>query len=438
MSIRGTHLVLAVMGLLQCTRAEAVNRFRIVGQSFPVDSLQNAVPVLADLDQDILGFSVSLDFDSTKLQVPEVRLGEDVLPLEPDFVDSRIDNTSGSLVTGVVFALQVENLETRLASGSSREVLEVVIDVVTSSESTTVLNLNNVSGHPGRLNVMTNEGGESVSPPPMLVDGQITLFSSAPDIQDLQFNEGEAGDEFFVVGRNFDLPGLSVRVCGSSATFRLLVDNQTVGVIAPDCPREGFAELEVCNDFGCDSEPNGFDYITPPSLVPVIQDIQFNRGGAGAQFVVVGLNMDRPNTRVLVCGAPASFTALNSQTLQVVAPPCPSAGFAELQVCNDDGCATEANGFEYEEIVGTTFLRGDANDDGAVDLSDGVAILNDLFIGIDARAPCDDALDANDTGQIDLSDGIHVLNFLFQGGPSPPAPFPDPGEDPTADSLAGC
>jgi hypothetical protein len=521
-STRRARVFVVCACVLVCARAEATNRFRIAAQTLPVDSTGNVVPINADLDQDILGFSVSLDFDRTKLRIDEVQLGDDVAPLDPDFVDSRINNASGNLVTGVVFALGVERLDTVLAAGSSREILKLVVDVTTGSESTSRLNLNNVSGHPGRRNVMTNEDGQSVSPAPLLVDGTMTLESSAPDIESISSNEGEAGNVFSVVGRNFGLAGLSVRVCGSSASYDLSGDERTLSITAPDCPNEGFAELEICNDFGCDSDPRGFDYITPPSLVPVIQDIQFNegeqghafvvvglnmdqpntsvtvcgvaadfitlngqtlsvtapacgafgfaelqvcndngcateaegfdytsqvpviqdvqfnQGRAGTVFVVVGLNMDQPNTRVLVCGVEAAFNTLNPQTLQVTAPPCGTAGFAELEVCNDDGCATRAEGFDYEEIVGTLFLRGDANNDDSVDLSDGVAILNDLFIGINASAPCDDALDANDTGDVDLSDGVYVLNFLFQGGPPPRAPFPDAGEDPTLDDLPDC
>jgi len=84
------------------------------------------------------------------------------------------------------------------------------------------------------------------------------------------------------------------------------------------------------------------------------------------------------------------------------------------------------------------FIRSDANDDGTTDLSDGVAILNELFLGVPARNACKDALDANDDGANDLSDGVYVLNYLFQGGPAPPSPFPAPGADPTPDALPGC
>ena len=63
-----------------------------------------------------------------------------------------------------------------------------------------------------------------------------------------------------------------------------------------------------------------------------------------------------------------------------------------------------------------TFRRGDATGDGGTDITDGVFILNYLFLG--TRAPdCMDAADTDDNGNVDLSDAIYKLAFLFQGGP---------------------
>jgi len=78
------------------------------------------------------------------------------------------------------------------------------------------------------------------------------------------------------------------------------------------------------------------------------------------------------------------------------------------------------------------FIRGDANDDSAVDLSDAVSALGTLFLGNDEPA-CLAAADSNDDGGFDIGDPIYLLNFLFRGGGAPPAPFPTPGEDPTPD-----
>ena len=79
---------------------------------------------------------------------------------------------------------------------------------------------------------------------------------------------------------------------------------------------------------------------------------------------------------------------------------------------------------------GTSFLRGDANLDLEVNLTDAVYILNNLFLG-GAPLPCAEAADVNGDaatgGTIDLSDGVYLLNFLFLGGDPVPAPFPECG-----------
>ncbi len=85
------------------------------------------------------------------------------------------------------------------------------------------------------------------------------------------------------------------------------------------------------------------------------------------------------------------------------------------------------------------FHRGDPNQDGTTDISDGIAILAYLFAG-GATPACLDSADANDDGEVDISDGVSLLNFLFLGGPPPEAPGPPPapcGLDPGAPSSPG-
>jgi hypothetical protein len=81
------------------------------------------------------------------------------------------------------------------------------------------------------------------------------------------------------------------------------------------------------------------------------------------------------------------------------------------------------------------FLRGDAAEDGAVNLSDAVKILGYLFLQ-DTSLTCLDAADADDDGSVLLTDATYVLNFLFRGGSPPPLPFPDAGLDTSEDELA--
>ena len=79
--------------------------------------------------------------------------------------------------------------------------------------------------------------------------------------------------------------------------------------------------------------------------------------------------------------------------------------------------------------------RGDANNDGVVNISDAYFINDYLFMGGYAPA-CMDAADVNDDGWVDLADSSYLSNWLYQGGPMPPAPGPFTcGQDSTADSL---
>ncbi len=90
-------------------------------------------------------------------------------------------------------------------------------------------------------------------------------------------------------------------------------------------------------------------------------------------------------------------------------------------------------------IFGKQFRRGDANDDGKVDISDAVFILNHLFLGGPAPS-CLDAADFNDQDKntVNLSDAIYLLSHLFRGGPELPAPYPEKGVDLTLNDGITC
>jgi hypothetical protein len=82
------------------------------------------------------------------------------------------------------------------------------------------------------------------------------------------------------------------------------------------------------------------------------------------------------------------------------------------------------------------FVRGDANGDGRIDISDGIATLQYLFVGGDlGEENCQDAADFDDSGDLQVTDAIRSFDFLFQGGPPPDQPFPLPMVDATYDAL---
>lgn len=82
----------------------------------------------------------------------------------------------------------------------------------------------------------------------------------------------------------------------------------------------------------------------------------------------------------------------------------------------------------------TEFIRGDANQDLSIDISDPIMVLEFLF-GTGGALTCLDAADANDDGDINIADAVGILQFLFNNAGPLPAPYPAAGEDPTSDSL---
>jgi hypothetical protein len=127
-------------------------------------------------------------------------------------------------------------------------------------------------------------------------------------------------------------------------------------------------------------------------------------------------------------GIPYSNTAFALFHLED--PTSPDRTSVEVQVDPAGGAAMLAIQREAE------FLRGDVNDDGAIDISDPISALSFLFLGT-SESPCKDATDANDDGTVDISDPVAELRYLFRGGPPAPPPFGGCGDDPTEDPL-GC
>jgi hypothetical protein len=78
-------------------------------------------------------------------------------------------------------------------------------------------------------------------------------------------------------------------------------------------------------------------------------------------------------------------------------------------------------------------LRGDADGDGGLSLTDAVRVLEFLFLSRELE--CADAADSNDDGTVSLSDCVLVLRVLFQGAAPP---WTSCSSDRTEDALPDC
>jgi hypothetical protein len=103
----------------------------------------------------------------------------------------------------------------------------------------------------------------------------------------------------------------------------------------------------------------------------------------------------------------------------------------ELVDCKDPDCGTDP---ECDTSAKSAFLRGDANDDGRMNIADPIWIIAELVYQ-GPRTQCASAADANDDGLEDLSDAMYLIQYQFLGGSKPSAPFLACGPDSTVDDL---
>jgi glucose/arabinose dehydrogenase len=69
------------------------------------------------------------------------------------------------------------------------------------------------------------------------------------------------------------------------------------------------------------------------------------------------------------------------------------------------------------------FRRGDADNNGAVNITDAITILGSLFRGTGPLG-CNETGDADNDGVMNITDAIVLLDYLFRGGPRPAPPAP--------------
>jgi len=102
------------------------------------------------------------------------------------------------------------------------------------------------------------------------------------------------------------------------------------------------------------------------------------------------------------------------------------------------GSSQDTNGNDTPDECEPQFRRGDANEDGAVDIADAIFMLYTLMLD-GPESGCKDATDANDSGSHDIADVVFVLSYQFSNGAAPPAPGVDNcGVDATPDDGMSC
>jgi hypothetical protein len=433
---RGTMLLFLALG--GADHAAAANRFSIAAGAVSACRPRHEVLVLCDNDVSILGFSLALKYEPSKLEVLEV-MNANTAAEEAEFFEGRIDAAAGRVAYGCVFDTGVA--EGRLLGpGTEQPIARLLIELAAGAAGDATIDFETAppsspEGTPVR-NVMTDEDGFSIVPE--LEPGVLTLEERAPEITGFEGNAGHPDTVFQVLGLHFAELGLRVRVGGEEAPASLRADGITLDVTAPRSCEEGPVEVEVCSDCGCDADPAGFTYEReyPEALACRIegQDVFLEWEQPHALDALVILRDGTP--------LPQEGQSLNSyrdagapcgrRTYQLATTLC-GVPDPEPPSCSIDVPCPEG-----------AFVRGDVNSDGQINISDAVRIFGWLFTG-GPQPECMDAADVNDDGgaALNITDGIFLLDWLFRGGaiPLPPSPTnPDYGTadcalDPTPDGL---
>jgi hypothetical protein len=82
-------------------------------------------------------------------------------------------------------------------------------------------------------------------------------------------------------------------------------------------------------------------------------------------------------------------------------------------------------GFQQNFTTAACSSCGDANSDGAFDISDVVFVIAYIFAGGPAPEDCvipNGMADANGDGAVDISDAVYLIEYIFTGGPAPHCP----------------
>ena len=368
--------------LVGATEARAVNRFRVVGRDLPLSSVGNIVEIQADLDQDVYGFSLSFNFDETLLEIESINLGEDVARLEPEYNAGIIDNDAGTASWGVVFALSAESIDVKLDAGASRRVVELVVNVLATDEESTVIDLIDVGGNPGRRNVMTDVDGNSVSPDPTLSDGTINLTEVGPVIEGVFPTSGTAGTQLLVSGRNFDQAGLVVRLCDQEVADPELLGGvgSTIRFPAPPCGTAGVSVLEICTDFGCAQSVFVYEQIDPGT--PFIRGNANNDATVDLSDAVFSITATPPT--ITVTSPNGSESWVEGSTQQITWNSTGTVGDVRIEYSTNNGGSwsdiipsTSNDGFHDWTVPSTPSTQcliriSEASDGNPVDLSDAV------------------------------------------------------------------
>ena len=250
--------------------------------------------------------------------------------------------------------------------------------------------------------------------------------------------------------RELTLTSATIAECAPAHVFVLLTNEQPVQAFSLGVAHDptvatlaaiDFADCPVIQALNGDQGPEYFIVDIHPGTGHC--DAAITAGGtlycitsqAHPSTMTIPAGADQPIARLTYEAVPGNIIATGSDVTIVG---CLGTYLPREVVITIDGLSYTPN------LVGGTltvapaacrFIRGDANGDRRVDISDVVTLLMYMFENRHGRVRCEDAGDANDDGALDIADPIRILGRLFADGPPFDPPYPGCGTDPTLDIL---
>ena len=173
----------------------------------------------------------------------------------------------------------------------------------------------------------------------------------------------------------------------------------------------GFTVI-VCDGTLCDTlEVNLTMDLTnqPPQITDPGDDV-FVLGGETYKYYP-GIDDPDDGTHTISYTAQPSWCAVANDTLSGIAPA--TFGSEAISVIVADFCHADTLSFNV-----ITYLCGDANSDGMVNVSDAVFVINYVFSGGGVPIPLA-AGNTNCDENVNVSDAVYLINYVFSGGSAP-------------------
>jgi hypothetical protein len=404
-----------------------------------------AVPINGEWEDSLLGYTISLEFDTDFLEVTEVSLTGTVAEGAEYFIP-QWSNEAGYLTAEVVMGTEYPGDYTQSLPAGTGCLLNVVFDILADADdaSTADLDLLDGLGVPPRQNRFFFNDGSVITP--SLEDGSVTtIYVWESDFESgsggfYPDGEWEYGEDPWQSGNHLwgtDLDGYyEASSCyGLTARFEVRDDFETAYITF-----KHKYNIDASKSHGDDggnfrgivaSFPASWEVLEPDWIAYDVDSL-FNacltyEPGYSGQSV----------------GWPGMIRAAFDITGHISTLHGMGTNFFYVDwMFGSDQWPTVSDGWFIDDVrvvaapeeAGPFFIRGDVNKDGLVNVVDATYLVNYIYHGGPPPPPPCDRADVDDDGQIDISDVTHISSYIG-GGPPPAWPFPNPGIDSSPDDI---